>query len=325
MKPPREIVADAVRAALGRGVEKGLFPREAAAVPFSVDLPKNAEHGDLAANAAFAVAKTARLNPFIAAKHIASFIREIDAAGWFESVTVAKPAFINFKFSGRFLAGGLEAVYALDRKFGRLDEGAGKKVLVEFVSANPTGPLHVGHGRGAVVGDVVANVLDACGYAVSREYYINDAGAQVRNLGLSVRERVREASGEAFERFKAMVREQHGEDRVLDQPDLLPTAREQVVIASPCGGYVARVDAEKIGRACLLLGAGRMKTTDTIDHGAGVSALVKVGEQVQQGDALARLHGATRQHIEEARVVAQAAFQITDAPVLPPHLILEVL
>ncbi|MBI5526924.1 MAG: arginine--tRNA ligase [Deltaproteobacteria bacterium] len=200
MKAPRQIVEEIVRKAVARGIERGAFPAAAATVGFGVDLPKKAEHGDLATNAAFPLAKLLGQNPMEAAEKLRALaLDEAGMDGHIESVTVARPGFVNFVFSEQFRSDGLREIFARGSGFGRTDEGRGARANVEFVSANPTGPLHVGHGRGAVVGDVVASVLSACGYTVSREYYVNDQGAQIRNLGASLKERIKEAAGEPFE------------------------------------------------------------------------------------------------------------------------------
>jgi arginyl-tRNA synthetase len=200
MKAPRRIVEEIVGKAVARGIERGVFPPAAMSAVFGVDLPKNAGHGDLCTNAGFVLSKTLGRNPMEAAEKLRALILdEPEGDGFIEDASVARPGFVNFVFSEKFRSEGLRDIFARGKEFGRTDEGRGARVNVEFVSANPTGPLHVGHGRGAVVGDVVASVLEACGYSVSREYYVNDQGAQVRNLGASLLERIKEAAGEPFE------------------------------------------------------------------------------------------------------------------------------
>ena len=197
MKPPKELVADIVKEAIALGIKDGTFPPEAAGVSFSVDLPKKAEHGDLATNAAFPISKLMKAKPLDVAEKLAVHVLEAGTAGPFyvKGVAAAAPAFVNVTFSEDYLAAGIVNIFKAGKEFGRTDEGRGRKVNLEFVSANPTGPLHVGHGRGAVVGDVVASALAACGWSVAREYYVNDQGAQIRNLGFSLRERVKELRG----------------------------------------------------------------------------------------------------------------------------------
>ncbi|MFQ5893315.1 MAG: arginine--tRNA ligase [Nitrospinota bacterium] len=166
-------------------------PREVEAVV--VERPKDASHGDLATNVAMVLARPLRRVP----RELAEALRPHLAAHGdvFESVEVAGPGFINFRLAGALLRDGLRAVVAAGPAYGRSNVGQGRPVQVEYVSANPTGPLHVGHGRGAVVGDVLASLLGAAGFAVQREYYINDVGTQMELLGLSTYSRYCQALG----------------------------------------------------------------------------------------------------------------------------------
>jgi len=150
---------------------------------FKVEQPRNKEFGDLATNVAFLLTKTLKKPPFVIAEEIANRLREDKN---FSTVEVAKPGFINVRFSPQYYYNGLKEILEKDFDYYKSNIGLGRKVQVEFVSANPTGPLHLGHGRGAVVGDVIANLLDFYGWSVVREYYINDAGNQIRMLGLSI-------------------------------------------------------------------------------------------------------------------------------------------
>jgi arginyl-tRNA synthetase len=178
--------------ALAACMEKGTLA--AAELPaVEIELTKDAVHGDYATNAAMMLASRLKMNPRRIAE---ALIAELDDPGGVVARTeIAGPGFINFFIREGFWATLLEAVEREGAGYGRLDFGAGRRVQVEFVSANPTGPLHIGHARGAVVGDAVAAVLAACGYAVEREYYINDAGNQMHNLGRSVLARCRELDG----------------------------------------------------------------------------------------------------------------------------------
>jgi arginyl-tRNA synthetase len=161
-----------------------------------VEPPRDAGHGDLSSNAAMVVAKPLGKNPRdIAAALAAAFRSDPDV----ESVEVAGPGFLNFRLDEPAWHRVLESVDALGADYGRFDLGRGQKVNVEFVSANPTGPMHVGHTRGAVFGDALASLLSYTGYEVTREYYINDAGGQVDVLARSAFLRYREALGEAIE------------------------------------------------------------------------------------------------------------------------------
>jgi arginyl-tRNA synthetase len=158
-----------------------------------VEPPRDPAHGDMATNAAMVLAKEARKKPRDLAEQIAARLRADDLIA---SVDVAGPGFINLTLKASAWSGALRTVLREGSSYGRSAMGAGEKVNVEYVSANPTGPMHVGHGRGAVFGDALANLLIFAGYAVVREYYVNDAGAQVDVLARSAYLRYREALGE---------------------------------------------------------------------------------------------------------------------------------
>ncbi len=154
--------------------------------------PKKAEQGDYACAVAMQVSKIAGKNPFEVAEAIA---RHLPAADFIASAEVVKPGFINFRLSENWLRTQVEAIISEGDNLFQLERGKGKRAQVEFVSANPTGPLHVGRSRGAMVGDTLARVLEAVGYAVEREYYFNNAGVQMINLGNSLKIRYLEALG----------------------------------------------------------------------------------------------------------------------------------
>ncbi len=156
------------------------------------ELPRDASHGDLACNAAMVLAKPAGMKPRDLAETLATPLGKIEGV---TSVEIAGPGFINLRVEPRLWAEEIDAIIAAGTDYGRNDSGAGKPVNVEYVSANPTGPLHAAHARGAVLGDAMAGLLDFCGWEVTREYYINDAGAQVDVLARSAHLRYREALG----------------------------------------------------------------------------------------------------------------------------------
>ena len=162
-----------------------------------VELTKDPGHGDYASNIAMVLAKQAKKNPREIARILAERIEDRD--GLMEKVEIAGPGFLNFFVRQAGFASLLGDVHRQGERYGSSDLGRGRRVQIEFVSANPTGPLHIGHARGAVVGDVMANILDAVGFKVFREYYINDAGNQMNNLGKSVLLRYRELLGETVE------------------------------------------------------------------------------------------------------------------------------
>jgi arginyl-tRNA synthetase len=139
------------------------------------------------------------VNPRALAERIAEALRQDPDVAMVE---VAGPGFVNLKLSDRFWLNALKTMLAEGADYGRSTVGGGKKTNVEYVSANPTGPMHVGHCRGAVVGDVLANLMAFAGYNVTKEYYINDAGAQIDVLARSVMLRYREALGEVSARFR---------------------------------------------------------------------------------------------------------------------------
>jgi arginyl-tRNA synthetase len=177
-------------------VEVILAARDSAPVDLSrivVEPPRDAAHGDLATNAAMVLAKPLGLKPRDLAEAIAGRLRDDEDVA---SVEVAGPGFINLTLAAPYRAHALKALIQADTAYGRSRIGAELKVNVEYVSANPTGPMHVGHCRGAVVGDALANLLDWGGYDVTKEYYINDAGGQVDVLARSAFLRYREALGE---------------------------------------------------------------------------------------------------------------------------------
>ncbi len=158
--------------------------------------PKVKTHGDLSTNMAMIMAKTQKMQPRKIAEAILNNIE--DPKNVIDNTEVAGPGFINFFINTSAWHPFLHQIHEQDASYGSSDIGKGQKIQVEFVSANPTGPLHVGHGRGAAVGDSVASILSFCGYDVEKEYYINDSGRQIRTLGLSVFMRFRELSGETI-------------------------------------------------------------------------------------------------------------------------------
>jgi len=182
-------VRDAVAALVRSGALKGA-PDTSKIV---VEPPREADHGDLATNAAMVLAKDVGIKPRELAVMIAHRLLDVPRV---LKAEVAGPGFINISLAPEFWLDALGAALKDGQDFGRGEQGRGEKVNVEYVSANPTGPMHVGHGRGAVFGDALANLLTFAGYDVAREYYVNDAGAQVDTLARSAYLRYREALGE---------------------------------------------------------------------------------------------------------------------------------
>ena len=181
-----------VVASLDEMVAAGDLPSGLDFAAVAVEPPRDAAHGDMATNAAMVLAKPAGQPPRAIAEKLAA---RLQGRGGITSAEVAGPGFLNLRLQPESWQGVVRSALAEGRDFGRSDLGRGRKVNVEFVSANPTGPMHVGHTRGAVFGDALASLLDFAGHEVTREYYINDGGAQVDVLARSAYERYREACG----------------------------------------------------------------------------------------------------------------------------------
>ena len=172
--------------------EAGDLPRGLDPANVTVEPPRDAAHGDMATNAAMVLAKQAKMKPRdLAELLVARLTRDARVS----EATVAGPGFINLRLDPAMWRGAVSAALADPAGFGRSDQGAGRRVNVEYVSANPTGPLHVGHTRGAVFGDALARLLAFAGWEVTKEYYINDGGGQIDTLARSVHLRYREALG----------------------------------------------------------------------------------------------------------------------------------
>ncbi|WP_417242635.1 arginine--tRNA ligase [Celeribacter sp.] len=184
-----------VTSSLDTLVSEGALPEGLDFANVAVEPPRDPLHGDMATNAAMVLAKPAKSNPRAIADALAA---KLGADPRIESVDVAGPGFINLRLAPSLWSGLVEGILATPA-YGTSDKGAGTKVNVEFVSANPTGPMHVGHTRGAVFGDALAALLDYAGYDVTREYYINDGGAQVDVLARSAYLRYLEAWGKEVE------------------------------------------------------------------------------------------------------------------------------
>ncbi len=161
-----------------------------------VERPQNPEHGDYASPLALKLARAARMNPLTIAQSLAGLIQLPQGV---ERIAVAPPGFINFSLSSDWLTRQVEEILAAGKEYGNFDLGKGAQVQVEFVSVNPTGPLHVGHGRGAILGSTLTNVLGAVGYKVVKEYYINDAGGQMDAFYRSLYARYQQELGIAAE------------------------------------------------------------------------------------------------------------------------------
>ncbi|MGB5250883.1 MAG: arginine--tRNA ligase [Gammaproteobacteria bacterium] len=224
------------------------LPAEAAENQPRIERTRDPKHGDFACNVAMTLAKAAGRSPRDIAAMIVAALPDSDLVS---ATTIAGPGFINFQLTPRAFQQEIEAIHARGPDYGRNESGAGRSVIVEFVSANPTGPLHVGHGRGAAYGDSVANLLHVSGYKVHREYYVNDAGRQMDILAASIWLRYLEMGGETLafpsngyrgsyiREIAASLRETKG-DR-LNQPATAVLA--DVPADAPEGDKEAHIDA----------------------------------------------------------------------------------
>lgn len=205
----------------------------------SVEPPRDPSHGDAATNAAMVLAKTAGMKPRDFAERLCEKLRAVDMLS---SVEIAGPGFINMRVADAVWRAEISTILTAGIAYGDSDNGAGEKINVEYVSANPTGPLHVGHARGAVFGDALSALLSKAGFTVGKEYYVNDAGAQVDVLGRSAHLRYREAFGEEIEIPEGLypgdylksvgqvLKETHGEALLtMEESEWLPIARQTAV------------------------------------------------------------------------------------------------
>jgi arginyl-tRNA synthetase len=171
----RKKLVELLTEAVNKAQKSGKLP--AVAVPeITIERPQNPEHGDYATNLPLRLARATSTNPIAIARELAALIPQ---AGEIEKAVAAPPGFINFTLKDSWLASQVNSILEAGETYGNSATGNGQSVQVEFVSINPTGPLHVGHGRGAILGSTLANVLAASGYRVEKEYYFNDAGNQM--------------------------------------------------------------------------------------------------------------------------------------------------
>ncbi|WP_022846660.1 MULTISPECIES: arginine--tRNA ligase [unclassified Desulfurobacterium] len=238
----KEKVASAVLSAFGVDVDDIL---ERA----SFEPPKKKEYGDVATNAAFLLAKTLKKPPIKIAEELAEILSNEKE---FSKVEVAGNGFINFFLSPDFYAELLKKVVETDFFISNI--GKGERVLIEYVSANPTGPLHVGHGRGAVVGDVLSRVMKLAGYSVEREFYINDAGRQIKLLGISIYYRIQELAGRKLVLPEDAYRGEYiidiAKELILQYPEIVDMEEEKAIeLAAEFGKKVLLEEIRKtLGR-----------------------------------------------------------------------------
>src|SRR4051794_19172952 len=233
------VVLDKVRAVNEALISAGILPAGIDQSRIVVEPPRDAAHGDMATNAAMVLAKDAGRKPRELAEAIAERLRADDLVS---GVEIAGPGFINITLKPAAWVDALRTVLRAGKAYGRSEMGKEVPVNVEYVSANPTGPMHIGHCRGAVFGDALANLLAAVGFDVTREYYINDAGAQVDVLARSAYLRYREALGETItipdglypgdylKPVGAALAQEHGDALLrMPEPEWLPVVRARTI------------------------------------------------------------------------------------------------
>ncbi|WP_039765134.1 MULTISPECIES: arginine--tRNA ligase [unclassified Caldicellulosiruptor] len=197
VKLAKDQIKDTIEKAINTCVEKGIFQLNDVVPPIMIEKPKEKVHGDFATNIAMELTRKLKKNPREIAQNI---VDNIDLTNTLiEKVEIAGPGFINFFFKKEWLYKVVDVILSEGDGYGRVDIGNGKKVMVEFVSANPTGPMHMGNARGGALGDCLANLLKWAGYKVTKEFYVNDAGNQIEKFGQSLEIRYRQLKGENIE------------------------------------------------------------------------------------------------------------------------------
>ena len=185
----RDIIVEKIRQAVEDARRDGVLHLDTLP-PIAVEHPSNLQHGDFATSLPLRLARATRISPMKIAHEL---VKLVPSGEEVEQVWAAEPGFINFRLRDGWLVGQVEAIRQAGQSYGGLQVGSGQSVIVEYVSVNPTGPVHVGHTRGAVIGSTMARVLEAAGYTVTREYYVNDAGSQMQAFYGSVYARYKQA------------------------------------------------------------------------------------------------------------------------------------
>ena len=191
----KETIANIIKSAILEAQNAGKLP--SVTLPdIVIERPQKPEHGDYASSISLKLARAVGTSPLNIAEDIAAFIKpSLEISG----VSVAAPGFINFTLSSQWLSGQVDSILESSTKYGDINVGEGKRIQIEFVSINPTGPLHVGHGRGAILGSTLCNVMSAGGYQVVKEYYFNDAGSQMDSFRYSLYARYQQRLGKDVE------------------------------------------------------------------------------------------------------------------------------
>ncbi|MGD0795675.1 MAG: arginine--tRNA ligase [Dehalococcoidales bacterium] len=187
----KQIIAEIIKKAFAGAQKAGKLP-DVTLPDVIIEKPQKAEYGDYASSISLKLARAIGTSPMSIAREIAAFIKPSEEI---ESVTVAPPGFINFTLKNDWLKQQVDSILEQGEKYGDIEFGKSKRVQIEFVSVNPTGPLHVGHGRGAILGSALANILSSAGYRIEKEYYVNDAGNQVATFRRSLYARYQQALG----------------------------------------------------------------------------------------------------------------------------------
>ncbi|EGQ3351880.1 arginine--tRNA ligase [Staphylococcus pseudintermedius] len=224
-------IIDQVKQTLIQEIEKSIQQANIVeSIPeIKIEIPKDTKNGDYATNIAMVLTKLAKRNP----REIAQLIVDhLDTeAAHVKKIDIAGPGFINFYLDSSYLNAVIDQALELDTQFGRVAESKNKKILVEYVSANPTGDLHIGHARNAAVGDTLCNILDVAGYDVTREYYINDAGNQITNLAKSIEARYLQHLGQKAEMpadgYHGQDIKNIGADLAEKQPNLMDLSDDE--------------------------------------------------------------------------------------------------
>lgn len=228
-----EKMREQVKQAVWNAIEAAVNAGELSQLPdfeITVEIPKEKGFGDFSTNAAMQMTKLLKKAPRLIAEAVAKNISTENT--YIEKVEVAGPGFINFYLDKKWLLDALSEVYAKREEYGKVDLGKGQKVMVEFVSANPTGPLHMGNARGGALGDCIAGVLEAAGYDVTREFYINDAGNQIEKFGISLEARlIQELKGPDAVEFPEDG--YHGEDLIDHVKEYIAQNGDKLLEAAP--------------------------------------------------------------------------------------------
>mgnify|MGYP001061478816 CR=1 FL=1 len=274
----KHIIKNMVTAAVRKAVDAGMLV--SGQIPeMEIEAPKHHSQGDLSTNFAMVSASIQKMAP---GKIAEAVIAHMDPEDWIEKIEVAGPGFINFFLRPAAWHPVVDQVLAADDRYGASDFGKNERVQVEFVSANPTGPLHVGHGRGAAVGDAVGNILRFAGFSVSKEYYINDSGRQIRTLGTSVWFRLQELAGHTVDFPEDCYKGDYIQDlarQVLDRegPDFLNRNPDDAI--GVCARYAAGRILAQIRRDLADFGV-------TFDHWFSEQSLYDSGRLQQTLDHL---------------------------------------